>query len=119
MNPKKYFVTIYYFVIKASSVEVFDINIQSRLSYVTLQGTLLKRSHMTGDLLIQSPQNDQSKKAYTTSLEIVEIRIICMQYILYCTSDPNINRTHPLFMGSKVYEVSDMVRKQFSIIDVQ
>ena len=29
--------------------------IQSRLSYATLQGTLIKRSHMTGGLLIQSP----------------------------------------------------------------
>ena len=46
---------------------------------MTLQGTLLKRSHMTGGLSIQSPYNDQSGKTCTTSLEIVEIgRNICM-----------------------------------------
>ena len=41
--------------------------VQSRLSYVTLQGTLIKRSHMTGGLLIQSPYNDQEGKVYDFS----------------------------------------------------
>ena len=36
---------------------MFDL--QWRLSYVTLQGAVMKRSHMTGGLLIQSPYNDQ------------------------------------------------------------
>ena len=36
----------------------YHICVQSRLSYATLQGTLMKRSYMTGGLLIQSPQNN-------------------------------------------------------------
>ena len=42
------------FGVKRSKVKSHAM-IQSRLSYATLQGTLMKRSHMTGGLLIQSP----------------------------------------------------------------
>ena len=43
--------------------------VQSRLSYATLQGTLIKRSHMTGGLLIQSSQNNlENRKCMTSQL---------------------------------------------------
>ena len=54
------------FGVKRSKVKSHAM-IQSRLSYATLQGTLMKRSHMTGGLLIQSPQNDLEDKQYMTS----------------------------------------------------
>ena len=41
--------------------------IQSRLSYATLQGTFMKRSHITGGLLLQSPQNDLEDRQCMTS----------------------------------------------------
>ena len=57
------------FFIEKSDSNFFQeiLNIQSRLSYVTLQGTLMKRSHMTGGLLIQSPQNDLEDRQCMTS----------------------------------------------------
>ena len=41
--------------------------VQSRLSYATLQGTLMKRSNMTGGLFTQSPQNDLEDRKCLTS----------------------------------------------------
>ena len=51
----------------AAECKSWRANVQSRLSYVTLQGTLMKRSHMKGGLLVQSPYNNREGKMCMTS----------------------------------------------------
>ena len=78
-NPDKY--TDDEYMQKEQDKSSCKYNVQSRLSYATLQGTETKRSHMTGCLLIQSPYIDQSEK-YVPLLKIVKFeRNHCMYQI--------------------------------------